>query len=80
MDLVELSTGRLTLRCPSMADEAAIAAACADPAIQHFVPVPSPYTADDAHEFVVGTARAWDAGEAHASGFFIAGTTELAGM
>ncbi|CAM3824325.1 GNAT family N-acetyltransferase [Nocardiopsis tropica] len=81
MDLVELQTGRLVLRCPVVSDVPAIAAACVDPSIQRYVPVPSPYTVDDAREFVAGSARDWAADEAYAfaviAGGDLVGTCQL---
>src|SRR4051812_44126605 len=57
---MELRTPRLVLREPRADDAEAIAAACADPEIPRFIPfVPSPYTLDDAHAFVMRCAREW---------------------
>jgi RimJ/RimL family protein N-acetyltransferase len=52
MDPVSLRTARLTLRPPSLDDVDAIAAACQDPGIQRYVPVPVPYTREDAVSYV----------------------------
>ncbi|RIJ43967.1 N-acetyltransferase, partial [Clavibacter lycopersici] len=40
MDPVTLRTPRLTLRPPALGDVDAITAACQDPAIRRYVPVP----------------------------------------
>ena len=64
MDPVTLRTPRLTLRPPLVGDVDAIAAACRDPAIQRFVPVPVPYGRDDAVAYVTGLcADGWVAGD-----------------
>lgn len=48
MDPVTLRTPRLVLRPPALDDVDAITAACQDPAIQRYVPVPVPYARADA--------------------------------
>ncbi|OUE21026.1 Ribosomal-protein-serine acetyltransferase [Clavibacter michiganensis] len=64
MDPVTLRTPRLTLRMPALEDVDAIAAACQDVAIQRYVPVPVPYTRDDALSYVEGFCPAgWASGE-----------------
>ncbi|KZC93779.1 MULTISPECIES: GNAT family N-acetyltransferase [Clavibacter] len=64
MDAVTLRTPRLTLRPPALHDVDAITAACQDPAIQRYVPVPVPYTRDDALSFVSAFCPAgWASGE-----------------
>ncbi len=78
MDPVELLTDRLTLRRPLVADVPAIAAACADPWVQRYVPVPSPYTEADACEFVATAVREWEADESYA--FAVHVGDALAGM
>jgi RimJ/RimL family protein N-acetyltransferase len=52
MEPITLHTERLVLRPFEERDEAAVAAACDDPDIQRFVPVPEPYTLRDAEEFI----------------------------
>ncbi|MEU7317689.1 GNAT family protein [Streptomyces sp. NPDC007083] len=60
MEPITLRTERLLLRPFEEWDEAALAAACDDPDIQRFVPVPEPYTLKDAEEFVRGvSANGW---------------------
>jgi RimJ/RimL family protein N-acetyltransferase len=52
MDPVTLRTARLTLRPPAFDDVDAITAACQDPGIQRYVPVPVPYAREDAVSYV----------------------------
>jgi len=64
MDPVALRTPRLVLRPPALDDVDAIAAACRDPEIQRYVPVPAPYARDDAVSYVAGfCADGWASGE-----------------
>lgn len=63
---IELADGRVLLRPPSLADVAAVTAACQDLAIARWTTVPAPYTASDAVFFVeqvsdAGWARGTDA-------------------
>lgn len=57
-----LSDGTVVLRLPREADAPAIAAACADPEIARWIPVPVPYHLEDARVFVAFTAEAWSSG------------------
>ncbi len=57
-----LSDGAVVLRLPRKADAPAIAAACADPEIARWIPVPIPYRLEDANVFVAFTAEAWSSG------------------
>ncbi len=50
------------LRLPRDTDAPAIAAACADPEIARWIPVPVPYRLDDARAFVAFTAVGWSSG------------------
>ena len=50
------------LRLPGEADAAAIAAACRDPEIARWIPVPVPYTAADARAFLEGVGDGWATG------------------
>ena len=52
MEPVELRTPRLSLRAPTPVDADAIAEACQDPEIPRWTTVPSPYTRQDAVDFV----------------------------
>ncbi len=49
----------VTLRLPRDADAAAIAAACADPEIARWIPVPIPYSIRDARTFIAFVAEGW---------------------
>ncbi|KQO62234.1 GNAT family N-acetyltransferase [Curtobacterium sp. Leaf261] len=49
---VTLSSPVVRLDMPTRADTVAITEACADPAIQRFTTVPSPYRPQDAHAFI----------------------------
>ena len=52
MQKIELSSPRLSIAAPTLADVDAIVAACQDPEIQRRIPVPVPYTLADAESFV----------------------------
>ncbi|MCC2033042.1 GNAT family N-acetyltransferase [Microbacterium allomyrinae] len=52
MELVELMTARLTLRCPSEADIPRVAEICKDSVIAEFTMVPHPYEIEHARGFV----------------------------
>jgi len=85
MDPVILRTPRLTLRMPALDDVDAMAAACQDPAIQRYVPVPVPYSRDDALSFVSAFCPAgWASGErltwAVLEGDAFVGTVALGGV
>jgi RimJ/RimL family protein N-acetyltransferase len=54
------------LRVPCEDDAPAIAAACADPEIARWVPIPVPYTLADARDFLAVVADGWTSG-AHAT-------------
>ena len=58
---VTLTTPRLELSIPTIADTDAIYEACQDPDIQYFTTVPSPYTREDATGFVSLVAEWWAA-------------------
>jgi RimJ/RimL family protein N-acetyltransferase len=58
---VTLTDGRLLLRLPEAADVPAIAAACQDEQLAHFVPVPVPYTEEHARTFVAERPARWQA-------------------
>jgi RimJ/RimL family protein N-acetyltransferase len=82
---VTLRTPRLTLRPPALDDVDAIAAACQDPTIQRYVPVPVPYTRDDAVSYVSDfCADGWATGErltwAVVEGEALVGTIGLHGV
>src|SRR6266571_1960688 len=63
---MELRTDGLLLRPWRMDDAPELAAACDDPEIARWIPgIPSPYTEEDAREFLELTLGHWDAGEAY---------------
>ena len=57
-----LSDDMILLRLPRETDAPAIAAACTDPEIARWVPVPVPYTPADARAFLDGVADGWAGG------------------
>ena len=59
MQPVALHTERLVLSIPTEADIDAITAACQDPEVPRWTTVPSPYTRQDAVEFVELVAKWW---------------------
>ncbi|MGZ6340511.1 MAG: GNAT family N-acetyltransferase [Candidatus Limnocylindrales bacterium] len=74
-----LRDGDVMLRPFRPSDAEEIAAACQDPEIQQWVPVPVPYTLDDAIEFVAGTEQGWRAGSRAEFAIVHAGSGELLG-
>lgn len=56
---VPLTDGRLLLRLPAERDVPAITQACQDPVLAFFVPVPVPYTAEHARQFVRERPARW---------------------
>lgn len=63
MECVEITAGRLHLRPWEPGDAEAVFAACQDPLIQRCTRLPSPYTVDDAREWVgERSPAAWEAG------------------
>uniref|UniRef100_A0AAU2JQZ7 GNAT family N-acetyltransferase n=1 Tax=Streptomyces sp. NBC_00049 TaxID=2903617 RepID=A0AAU2JQZ7_9ACTN len=64
MEPITLTTDRLVLRPHTPEDTAEVHAACQDPEIQRWIPVPVPYRREDAEEFVTETvARGWRDGD-----------------
>ena len=59
MEPVTLRTERLVLSIPTEADVDAITAACQDPEVPRWTTVPSPYSRQDAEEFVALVASWW---------------------
>jgi RimJ/RimL family protein N-acetyltransferase len=57
-----LTDGVVILRLPRDADAPPIAAACRDPEIARWIPVPVPYEVDDARAFVAFAAEGWSSG------------------
>jgi RimJ/RimL family protein N-acetyltransferase len=63
MEPVEITAGRLHLRPWSLYDEDALLAACQDTEIQRWTTVPSPYTREDARNWLTAVApEGWTAG------------------
>jgi RimJ/RimL family protein N-acetyltransferase len=63
---VELRADGFRLRPWETDDAPAVTAACQDPEIARWLPIiPSPYTEDDARDFVEQSRLNWDAGEAY---------------
>ena len=59
MQPVTLTTPRFVLSAPRASDVDAVFAACTDPELQRFVPVPVPYEREHAEGFVLGMVPAW---------------------
>lgn len=59
MEPVTLTTERFVLSVPRASDVDAVFAACTDPELQRFVPVPVPYERSHAEGFVLGMVPAW---------------------
>jgi RimJ/RimL family protein N-acetyltransferase len=57
-----LADEAINLRPLRDADAPAIAAACGDPEIVRWIPVPVPYDLEDARSFIAATAEAWSTG------------------
>ncbi|WP_243077031.1 GNAT family N-acetyltransferase [Microbacterium sp. SS28] len=62
MEVVTLRTARLELSLPHDGDIDAVFAACQDPDIRRYTPVPSPYERRHAEEFVHRVAKHWTDG------------------
>ena len=75
-----LSDEVVLLRRPGLADVPAIAAACNNPEIARWVPVPVPYTPADARAFIGEMADGWAAGTAIAFAIEDRASGALAGM
>ncbi|MDQ8706959.1 GNAT family protein [Streptomyces sp. LHD-70] len=72
MKPVTLRTERLLLRPFAAADADAVYAACQDPDIQHYTPVPSPFRYEDAEKYVTETApQGWATDHDHILGAFL---------
>ena len=78
MDKIHLRTARLLLEAPARADIDAITAACQDPELQRRVPVPVPYTREEAEGYVTACSDiGWATGKSCTWAIRIGG--ELAG-
>lgn len=68
------------LHLPRADDAPAIAAACADPEIARWVPIPVPYTLADARDFLALVAEGWETGAHSTFAIEDRATATLAGM
>ena len=75
-----LADEAVLLRPPDEDDVPAIAAACADPEIARWIPVPVPYATADAEAFVEGATERWAAGTAAELAIVERATGDLVGM
>jgi RimJ/RimL family protein N-acetyltransferase len=57
-----LADGEVILRIPRTSDAEAVAAACSDPEIARWIPIPVPYSLDDALGFIDGARDGWASG------------------
>ena len=76
---VTLTDGAVTLRPWRPGDARAVFAACQDPLIARFVPIPQPYTEADARRFVEIRARDWDADDERSFAIVDPATGDLLG-
>jgi RimJ/RimL family protein N-acetyltransferase len=76
---VVLSDGVVTLRVWRRDDAPAVLAACQDPLIARFVPIPQPYVKEEARAFIEKTQRDWESGDEQAFAIVDAVTDELLG-
>ena len=76
---VVLSDGIVTLRMWRPEDAPAVYAACQDPLLARFVPIPQPYGEDDARTFIEARRRDWDGGDEQGFAIVDASTDELLG-
>ncbi len=74
-----LTDGIVVLRLPREADAPAIAAACRDPEIARWIPVPVPYHLEDARAFVASAGEGWTSGREPTFVVAEAATRALAG-
>ncbi len=76
---VRLSDGVVTLRMWRPDDAPAVFRACQDPLIARFVPIPQPYTEQNASGYVATRQTEWDNGGEQALAIVDATTDELLG-
>jgi len=77
---IELTDDRLLLRPPRQEDAHAVHRACQDPEIQRWTTIPSPYTRENADEYVADMSpTGWATGEGASFGVFDRATGELLG-
>ncbi|MFJ2368805.1 GNAT family N-acetyltransferase [Microbacterium sp. NPDC087665] len=77
MEAVRLETERLVLAAPTERDLDAITAACQDPEIPRWTTVPSPYTRENAEDYVRLVGEWWADGSETVWGMYVDG--ELVG-
>ncbi|MEO6629679.1 MAG: GNAT family N-acetyltransferase [Aquihabitans sp.] len=61
-DDVLLADGVVLLRPIAASDAAQVCAACQDPRLQQFIPVPQPYVLADAEEYIARSVALWPTG------------------
>jgi RimJ/RimL family protein N-acetyltransferase len=76
---IVLSDGAVTLRPWRLADAGAVFAACQDPLIARFVPIPQPYTEADARRFVEIRGRDWETEDERSFAIVESATGEVLG-
>jgi RimJ/RimL family protein N-acetyltransferase len=76
---ITLSDGVVTLRLWRPDDAPAVFAACQDPRIARFVPIPQPYSEEDARTFIEMRRSDWDGGTEQGFAIVDASTDELLG-
>ncbi len=74
-----LRDGDVLLRLWRPSDAEAVAAACQDPEIQRWIPVPAPYGLADAADFIEEAERSWRAGTRAGFAIVHAGSDDLLG-
>jgi RimJ/RimL family protein N-acetyltransferase len=78
MEPTEITAGRLHLRPYLAADVEGVRAACQDPEIQRFIPVPVPYEREHAEQYVrENSAEGWRAGTGRSFAVLDSVTSEL---
>jgi uridine phosphorylase len=76
---VTLTDGTVTLRPWRPEDAPSVLAACQDPLIARFIPIPQPYTETDADSFVASRRRDWETEDERSFAIVDAVTGELLG-
>jgi RimJ/RimL family protein N-acetyltransferase len=76
---ITLTDGAVTLRAWRPDDAPAVLAACQDPLIARFIPIPQPYTEADAQTFVEIRRRDWETKDERSFAIVDATTGELLG-
>jgi RimJ/RimL family protein N-acetyltransferase len=76
---ITLTDGTVTLRTWRPDDASAVLAACQDPLIARFIPVPQPYTETDARTFVEVRRRDWETADERSFAIVDASTGTLLG-